>query len=32
MQSHDNQPREDDESSLVEHTNGLYVCGILCVV
>ena len=22
MQSHDNQPRQDDESSQVEHTNG----------
>ena len=32
MQSDDNQPRQDDESSLVEHTNGSYVCGILCVV
>ena len=32
MQSDDNQPRQDDESSQVEHTNGLYVCGILCVV
>ena len=27
MQSDDNQPRQDDESSQVEHTNGLYVCG-----
>ena len=26
MQSDDNQPRQDDESSQVEHTNGLYVC------
>ena len=25
MQSDDNQPRQDDESSLVEHTNGLYI-------
>ena len=32
MQSDDNQPRQDDESSQVEHTNGSYVCGILCVV
>ena len=24
MQSDDNQPRQDDESSPVEHTNGLY--------
>ena len=32
MQSDDNQPRQDDESSEEEHTNGLYVCGILCVV
>ena len=28
-QSDDNQPRQDDQ---VEHTNGLYVCGILRVV
>ena len=26
MQSDDNQPSQDNESSLVEHTNGLYVC------
>ena len=26
MQSDDNQSRQDDESSQVEHTNGLYVC------
>ena len=25
MQSDDNQPRQDDESSLVEHTNGSYI-------
>ena len=25
MQSDDNQPRQDDESSQVEHTNGLYI-------
>ena len=25
MQSDDNQPKQDDESSQVEHTNGLYV-------
>ena len=25
MKSDDNQPRQDDESSLVEHTNGLYI-------
>ena len=31
-QSDDNQPRQDDESSQMEHTNGLYVCGILYVV
>ena len=24
MQSDDNQPRQDDESSPVEHTNGMY--------
>ena len=29
MQSDDNQPRQDDKSSQVEHTNGLYSCGIL---
>ena len=32
MQSDDNQPRQDDESSQVEHTNGLYIvhmCRIL---
>ena len=28
MQSDDNQPRQDEESSQVEHTNGLYVYGI----
>ena len=32
MQSHDNQPRQDDKSSQVEHTNGLYMCGIFVVV
>ena len=35
MQSYDNQPRQDDENSQVEHTNGLYivhVCGIFVVV
>ena len=33
-QSDDNQPRQDDESSQVEHTNGLYtyVCGILLCI
>ena len=25
MQSRDNQPRQDDERSQVEHTNGLYI-------
>ena len=25
----DNQPRQDDETSQVEHTNGLYMCGVL---
>ena len=29
MQSDDNQPRQDGESSQVEHTNGLYMCGVL---
>ena len=28
MQLDDNQPRQDDESSQKEHTNGSYVCGI----
>ena len=37
MQSDDNQPRQDDESDQVEHTNGLYIdiCMeflLLCVV
>ena len=35
MQLDDNQPRQDDESSQVEHTNGLYIssytCGILVI-
>ena len=34
MQSDDSQPRQDDESSPLEHTNGLFVqciCGY-CVV
>ena len=26
MQLDDNQPRQDDKSSQVEHTNGLYLC------
>ena len=29
MQSYDNRPRQDDESSQVEHTNGLYLCVII---
>ena len=29
MQSDDNQPRQDDESSQVENTKGLYMCGVL---
>ena len=33
IQSDDNQPRQDDESSPVENTKGLYMCGILrCIV
>ena len=28
MRSDDNQPRQDDESSQVEHTNGVYMCDI----
>ena len=32
MQSDDNQPRQDDASSQRKHANGLYECGILCVV
>ena len=29
VQLDDNQPRQDDESSQVEHTNGLYLCVII---
>ena len=29
MQSDDDQPREDDESSQAKNTEGLYICGIL---
>ena len=29
MQSDDNQPKQDDESSQVEHTNGLYMYRVL---
>ena len=29
MQSDDNQPRQDDESSQVERANGLYLCIII---
>ena len=29
MQSDDNQPRQDDESSQVECANGLYLCVII---
>ena len=32
MQSDDNQPRQDDESSQVEHTNGLYISTCVLVV
>ena len=32
MQSDDNQPRQDDESSQVEHTNGLHLCGLFIIV
>ena len=32
MPSDNNQPRQDNDSSQVEHTNGLYLCRILCVV
>ena len=32
MQSDDNQPRQDDENSQVTNTEGLYMCGILCVL
>ena len=36
MQSDDNQPRQDGESSQVEHTNGvcisIYVCGIFIII
>ena len=31
MQSDDNQPRQDDESSLVEHVNGSYISVCVCV-
>ena len=30
MQSDDNQPRHDDESNQVEHTNGLYISSYMC--
>ena len=30
MQSDDNQPRQDDESSQMEHTKGSYISRILC--
>ena len=37
MQSDDNQPRQDDERSQVEHTNGLYISAcveylLLCMI
>ena len=32
MQSDDNQPRQDDESSPVKYTEGLYMCGILYIM
>ena len=32
MQSDDNQPRQDDKTSQVTNNEGLYMCGILCVV
>ena len=32
MQSDDNQPRQDDESSQVEHANGLYLCVVIYYV
>ena len=31
MQLDDNQTRQDDEISQVEHTNGQYACGILYI-
>ena len=31
-QSHDNQPRQDDEGHQVEHTNGLHLCGLFIIV
>ena len=29
MQLDDNQSRQDDESSQLEHTNGLYICTLV---
>ena len=31
MLSHDNQPRQDDESSQVEHTNGTSMATCYCI-
>ena len=32
MQSDDGQSRQNDESSQVEHTNGLYLCKVVKVL
>ena len=32
MQSDDNQPRQYDESSQAEHTNGLYISSYMCEI
>ena len=32
MQSDDNQPRQDDESNHVEHTNGSYVRVMIALI